>query len=103
MVVKVWRVFLQEGADMFARGRTVRAAAIQPSIRVNGYNARSVAYKVEAAVIVIIYAAAAIRTIFQVAGVVRGSSVVAVDNFLAIHGIYLSYFYFVPSLGTIIL
>lgn len=103
MVVKVWRVFLQEGADVFARGCAVCARAIQPSIRVNGYNARGVAHKMDAAVIVIIYAAAAIRTIFQVAGVVRGSGVVAVDNFLAIHGIYLSYFYFVPSLGTIIL
>ena len=85
LIGQVWRVFAQEGADVLARGCAICAAAIQPSIRVNRDNARGVAYKVNAAVIVIIHAAAAIRTVFQIAGVVRGGVVVAVSNLLVIH------------------
>ena len=103
MVVKVWRIFLQEGADVLARGCAVCARALKPSIRVNGYNARGVAYKMDAAIVVIVYAAAAVGAILKALAVVGGSGVVTVDDFLAVHGVYLSYFYFVPSLGTIIL
>lgn len=102
IVVKVWRVFLQEGADVFARGRAVCARALKPSIRVNGYNARGVAYQVNVTVAAV-DARAAVGAILKALVVVSGSGVVTVDDFLAVHGVYLSYFYFVPSLGTIIL
>ncbi len=102
LVVKVWRVFLQEGADVFARGCAVCARALKPSIRVNGYNARGVAYQVNVAVAAI-DARAAVGAILKALTIVSGSGVVTVDDFLAVHWIYLSYFYFVPSLGTIIL
>ena len=102
MVIKVWCVFLQEGADVFARSRAVCARALKPSIRVNGYNARSVAYQVNVAVAAV-DARAAVGAILKALAIVSGGGVVAVDDFLVVHRIYLSYFYFVPSLGTIIL
>ena len=35
LIAKFWRIFLQEGADMFARGIAIRARAIHPAFRVN--------------------------------------------------------------------
>ena len=82
LIGNVRGIFAQEGADVFARGVAIRAAAIQPSIRVNRDDARGVAYKMNAAVVVVVYAAAAIGAVAQVAGVVRGGVVVAVYNLL---------------------
>lgn len=96
LIAEVRGVFLQEGADMLARGCAIRAAAIQPSVRVNRDNARSVAYKVYAAVPIGVHAAATIGAVFQVAGVVRGGVVVAVDNLLSIHSVDPLFFLFVP-------
>lgn len=85
VIVKIWRVFAQEGANMFTCGVTVCTATIKPPFGINGYNARGVTYKMNTTVIVVIYAATTIGTIFEIARVVNGCEIVTIDNFLAIH------------------